>query len=96
MGIFLAKKEVLRALLKAHLLGGITHSHGKGEAGLARALVTKFVFYTQVGERHKPMSINSIITYLRAMKREVEEEIDEERATHKLREKGLPKKHNSH
>lgn len=79
-GFCLEKKEILRAFLKAHLKEGDIHSYGKGEAGLARLIASCNLLYVKVGKWYKVLDERTMITYLRSMKREVEEEIAAEAA----------------
>lgn len=59
------------------------HTYELGEMGLALAIATEEKFYVAVGERYKLLNVNTILTYLRSMKKEVEEEIEEEKARRK-------------
>lgn len=79
-GIILAKKEILRGCLKSHLQGGIIHAYGPGEMGLALAIATSEKFYVAVNERYNLLNVNTILTYLRSMKKEVKEEVIAEKA----------------
>ena len=70
-------------MLKAHLKGGDVHSYGEGEAGFARLIDSRELFYKKVRDRYILLKVNTITTYLRNVKGKVVEEIAAERAEKK-------------
>ena len=70
-------------MLKVHLKGGDVHSYGEGEAGFARLIDSRKLFYKKTGDRYTLLNVSTITTYLRNVKSQVLAEIAAERAEEK-------------
>ena len=79
-------------MLKVHLEGGDVHPYGEGEAGFARLIDSRKLFYKKVGNRYTLLNVSTITTYLRNVKSKVLEEIAVERAEEKKRKEEKKKR----